>query len=453
MRANRDGGGMTETAVDAGRLVVRTRPVPDRPVRTVLREAPLPRAVWAGPGEATVATAGAAAVLTASGPARFRQIRSAARDLFATIDTETAEASLPDAIGPRLVGGGSFHPDHASMAPWTDYPAARFVLPELLYARTTNGSYLLSMAYGPDAEPQAVEARLDTAARRLERNDPTPTRTLPTVTAIDRPTTRSAWTDQVERALSRIQNGTLRKVVLAQALHAELTDRLDPVAVLERLSDRYPDCYRFSIEPTDETAFFGATPERLVSLTGREVRTEALAGSIGRGTSPDEDATLEEALRDSGKDQHEHALVVEAIRDQLAPYAERIDTGEQGVRRLASVQHLHTPITADLAADEHILSLVDALHPTPAVGGLPPAEAQSTIREIETFDRGWYAAPVGWFDADGEGTFAVSLRSALTTDRRATLFAGAGIVADSAPDDEWDEVQLKYRPILDALDA
>lgn len=452
MRANRDGGGMTETTVEAGRLVVRARSVPDHPVRAILRDAPVPRTVWAGPEETTVATAGAAAVLTATGPARFRHLRSAATDLFATTDVDTAEGPLPDGVGPRLIGGGSFHPDHDSMPPWTDYPAARFILPEVLYAQTPGGSYLLGMAYGPEADPIAVEDRLDATARRLERTDPTPP-SLPTVTAIDRPTTRSAWADQVERALSRIRDGTLQKVVLAQALHAQLSDRLDPVDVLEQLSDRYPACYRFSIEPTEETAFFGATPERLVSLTGRQVRTEALAGSVGRGTSPDEDAALEEALRDSGKDQHEHALVVDAIRDQLAPYAARVDTGDQGVRRLASVQHLHTPITADLAADEHILSLVDALHPTPAVGGLPPAEAQSTIRAIEPFDRGWYAAPIGWFDANGEGTFAVSIRSALTTDRTATLFAGAGIVADSDPDDEWEEVQLKYRPILDALDA
>lgn len=451
MRVNRDGTGMTETAVESGRLVVSARPAPERAVRTVLRDAPVPRSVWAAPGEPTVATAGAVATLTARGPTRFRDLRQAATALFETI--EPTEESLPDGVGPRLVGGGAFHPDHQSIGPWTDYPAARFVLPELVYARTTSGSYLLGMAYGPDADPEAVETRLDSAIARLDDHDSAAATSLPSVRTIDRPTTRSAWTDQVERALDRIRNGTLRKVVLAQALHAQLSDRLDPIVLLERLSDRYPDCYRFAVEPTEETAFFGATPERLVSLTGKQVRTEALAGSVGRGKSPDEDDALETALRDSRKDQHEHALVVEAIRDQLDPYSAGVYTGEQDVRRLASVQHLHTPITADLAGDEHVLSLVDALHPTPAVGGLPPAEAQSTIREIETFDRGWYAAPIGWFDADGEGTFAVSIRSALTTDRTATLFAGAGIVVDSDPDDEWDEVQLKYRPILDALDA
>ncbi|MFW5977669.1 MAG: chorismate-binding protein, partial [Halohasta sp.] len=148
-----------------------------------------------------------------------------------------------------------------------------------------------------------------------------------------------------------------------------------------------------------------------------------------------------------------HALVAETIRDQLAPFAASVSTGERQIKRLATVQHIHTPITAELAADTHVLSLVEALHPTPAVGGLPPEAALETIRETEPFDRGWYAAPIGWIDAAGNGTFAVGLRSAVATRRRATLFAGVGIVGDSDPDREWDEVELKFRPILDELES
>ena len=441
-------------------LVSRSVPIAAPSFRAVLREADAPRTVWSAPQEATVVGSGAAATLTADGADRFDAIREAAETLFASGDVHAGT----EAARPRLFGGFAFHGDSTSGPPWEDFPGARFVFPRVQVTWTDGDdpdadAWLTVNAVGDDVDSAAVEARLADARERIESlPDAEPLVDPPGVSGRRRTTARADWTAGVGAAVDRIKSGDLKKVVLAQALDVDLEDDLSLPDVLSRLGQKYPDCYRFLIEPEPadgrpQPSFFGATPERLVSLAGREVRTEALAGSIGRGTSPDEDATLEEALRDSGKDQHEHALVVEAIRDQLAPYAERIDTGEQGVRRLASVQHLHTPITADLAADEHILSLVDALHPTPAVGGLPPAEAQSTIREIETFDRGWYAAPVGWFDADGEGTFAVSLRSALTTDRTATLFAGAGIVADSAPDDEWDEVQLKYRPILDALDA
>jgi menaquinone-specific isochorismate synthase len=162
---------------------------------------------------------------------------------------------------------------------------------------------------------------------------------------------------------------------------------------------------------------------------------------------------LAQELLDSEKNAHEHQLVADAIREQLAPLASSVRTGERSVRRLATVQHLFTPITATLSSDQHVLSLVEALHPTPAVGGLPPERALETIRDTEPFDRGWYAAPVGWFDAAGNGSFAVALRSAVVRETTATLFAGVGIVADSDPDREWDEVQLKYRPILDELEA
>ncbi|MFB6129513.1 MAG: isochorismate synthase MenF, partial [Salinigranum sp.] len=256
----------------------------------------------------------------------------------------------------------------------------------------------------------------------------------------------------------RIRAGELRKVVLAQALDVTLDAPLSVPDVLARLGETYPECHRFLVEPDPgegrpRASFFGATPERLVSLRGRDVETGALAGTTGRGDTPEEDAWLREELLGSDKNVHEHELVVEAICDQLAPLAGSVETGERTVRRLATVQHLFTPIAAELDADEHVLSLVEALHPTPAVGGLPPARALETIRETEPFDRGWYAAPVGWFDAEGEGTFAVALRSAVAEGTSATLFAGVGVVADSDPDSEWDEAQLKYRPILDELEA
>jgi menaquinone-specific isochorismate synthase len=204
------------------------------------------------------------------------------------------------------------------------------------------------------------------------------------------------------------------------------------------------------VQPDDVGAFFGAPPERLVRLDARTARTEALAGSVGRGETPSEDDALASSLLESEKLQHEQGLVLDAIRERLATFGD-VDRGEQGVKRLATIQHLHTPMTTHLDRDEHVLTLVDALHPTPAVGGMPPADAAGAIREMEPFERGWYASPVGWFDADGDGEFAVGIRSGVAATDRVTLFAGNGIVADSDPDAEWDEVQLKFRPILDEL--
>jgi len=430
-------------------LVSRTVRVPDRPFRAVLAAADRPRTVWDAPDEPTVIGSGIAATVSADGPGRFGAVRRAADELFSTGDVHAGT----EAARPRLFGGFAFHDDGASGPPWEGFPAARFVLPRVQVTAAEGGSWLTVNAVGDDATAAAVTERLEQERDRLTELDADPSGDgKPGIARRERPTDATAWREGVSAAVDRIRAGDLRKVVLAQALEVGLASELSLPAVLDCLGDRYPDCFRFLVEPESGGSFFGATPERLVSLRGRTVETGALAGTTGRGDTAAEDEWLARELLDSEKNAHEHELVVGAIRDQLSPFAGSVATGERTVRRLATVQHLFTPITAELATDEHVLSLVEALHPTPAVGGLPPERALETIRETEPFDRGWYAAPVGWIDAAGYGSFAVALRSAVATDRTATLFAGVGIVADSDPDREWDEVQLKYRPILDELE-
>jgi menaquinone-specific isochorismate synthase len=427
--------------------VVRGREVADAPVRSVLGAVGTPRVAWSD-ATTTLAAGGAAATLEADGPDRFERVRTAATRLFDGLETP---ASLPDGARPRLYGGFAFHEDHAARRPWEGFPGALFVLPKLQLSLTADGAWLTAAATGADAAVQA-RRRLDRWQRRLPAL-PELVRSRKPGIAVEHPTpSREGWREQVTDAVGKIRSGALRKVVLAQALDVELDGTVDVAGALTDLSQVYPGCHRFLFEPEGGGTFFGATPERLVALREGTVRTEALAGSTGRGETTAEDEWLASELRSSEKDVHEHELVVEAIRDQLAPAAAGVTTGSRTVRKLATVQHLQTPIRADLAGEEHVLSLVDALHPTPAVGGLPPDAALGTIREAETFDRGWYAAPVGWFDADGDGSFAVAIRSALAERRRATLFAGAGIVADSDPDEEWDELQLKYGPMRGGLE-
>ncbi|QLD88157.1 isochorismate synthase [Natronomonas salina] len=438
-----------EAVPDGEGLVCRTERLrePPRP-RAALSAADAPRTLWAAPAEATVVGSGAAATIAADGPDRFAAVREAADDLFATGNVHAGTL----AARPRLFGGFAFHDEHAADGPWDGYPGAEFVLPRVQVTYTDDEAWLSVNAVG--ADPDDVETRLETAREELlDRPDPGPVADPPGVVSRARTTSKAEWRESVTAAVDRIEAGELRKVVLAQALEARLERPLDVPAALTRLSGTYPDCFRFLVEPRDgEASFFGATPERLVGLRGRTVETGALAGTTGRGDTPEEDEWLAAELLDDDKNVHEHELVADAIREQLAPYASSIQSGRRDVRRLATVQHIETPITAELAADEHVLTLVEALHPTPAVGGLPPDEALRTIRDTEPFERGWYAAPVGWFDAAGYGSFAVAIRSAVARGDVATLFAGVGIVADSDPDREWDEVQLKYRPILDELE-
>jgi menaquinone-specific isochorismate synthase len=425
----------------------RSLPIDPPSFRSVLGAATTPRTVWSTPGETTIVGSGAAAVLSADGPNRFETIRERAATLFSDITTDTE----CEVARPRLFGGFAFHDDHSPAAPWTGFPGAQFVLPRIQVTWGDERAWLTVNTI--DESRRAIDDRLDEARQWLSSlSDPGSPPAPPGITDRERTTDRDDWRTAVNASIDRIRAGELRKVVLAQALRTTLAENLSVSETLARLRGTYSDCFSFLVDADDGGCFLGATPERLVSLCGRTVETGALAGTTGRGDTPAEDEWLARELLASEKDNHEHDLVVGAIREQLDSLSTTISTDERRIRRLATVQHIETPISAELAGDEHVLSLVEALHPTPAVGGLPPDRALATIRETEPFDRGWYAAPVGWFDAKGNGTFAVALRSAVTMQDVATLFAGVGIVADSDPDREWDEVQLKYRPVLDALE-
>jgi menaquinone-specific isochorismate synthase len=450
--------------------------------RALLNALGSPRTVWNAATEPTVIAGGAAATLTAEGPDRFDHIREAAESLFSSGDVHAGT----EAACPRLFGGFTFHTDHPTGSaeaavdttgttddsvdpettaetatgtqpnPWEAFPDARFVFPRVQVTVTDRGPWLTVNAVGPEASVEAVETRIEAERERISSLPAAePETPQPGINDRRRTTTPESWRASVTAATDRIEAETLQKVVLAQALEVDLAADLEVGDILSRLGEKYPSCNLFLIEPDgpEPPAFFGATPERLVSLRGRTVETDALAGTTGRGETPAEDEWLARELLADPKNIHEHDLVAETICDQLAPFAASVSAGERKIRRLATVQHIHTPITAELAKDTHVLSLVEALHPTPAVGGLPPDQALETIRETEPFDRGWYAAPIGWIDAAGNGTFAVGIRSAVATRRQATLFAGVGIVGDSDPDQEWDEVELKFRPILDELES
>jgi len=430
-----------------GPVVSRSIRVADVSYRAFLASRDPPRIHWAAPGGLELSGAGVAAAVTASGADRFDDVREWADRLFADRDHDG-----PAVARPRLLGGFAFFDDHAAGGTWAGFPAAQFVLPEVQLTSAGDETWLTVTRAGDDVHPSDVAAALDDAREAVESLPAMkPSGPNPGVEATTTTPDEGQWCEQVADALDRIDSGALRKVVLATALRADLAGPVDPRDLLERLRQRYSECFRFLVEPTDAAAFLGATPERLVTLDADAVQTTALAGSVGRGETPADDARLAERLRESDKLRREQRLVTDTIADRLDAFGD-VTVGERGVRKLSNIQHLETPIRAAVDESTHVLDVVEGLHPTPAVNGLPPAAALSTIRETETFDRGWYAAPVGWFDADGDGTFGVGLRSAVAADRTVTLFAGNGIVADSDPGTEWEEVQLKYRPVLDELE-
>jgi isochorismate synthase len=266
---------------------------------------------------------------------------------------------------------------------------------------------------------------------------------------------REGYASAVAAAVDRIRRRELGKVVLARTVELDAGRALEPTTLLRHLRAVDPDCFTFAT-PTDEggaTFLIGATPELLVSRHGREVASTPLAGSAPRFGDPGEDRASAARLLASAKDRQEHAFVVDAIAEVLAPLCEALTyPSEPELIGTANVWHLGTPFRGTLREPASTaMELAGALHPTPAVGGSPREPALALIRESEPFDRGCYAGPVGWMDADGDGEWAIALRCAEVTLGRARLFAGAGIVAGSDPAAELDETERKFRAFLDSL--
>ncbi len=255
---------------------------------------------------------------------------------------------------------------------------------------------------------------------------------------------RERWEGTVEEILGAIDAGEVSKVVAARCSMVEVQGATEPASTLEALGERYPGCTRFCVE-AGGAWFLGATPERLVRKRGRAVTTEALAGSAGPGEGAD--------LLEDPKIRLEHELVLADMMARLAPLCEGVQAGEPELLELSNVVHRKTSLRAEAREEVSVLDVVVALHPTPAVGGVPREVALRWIAKREPDARGWYAGPLGWLDASGDGEFIVALRSGLVCDGRAWLFAGAGIVRGSRPADEFDETEIKLRAMREALEA
>ncbi len=453
-------------------------------------------AVWAEPESPPVLAAGREATVTGTGPSRFRTVKRRADSLFAKIDRK----GVPHPARPRLFGGFSFFDEETLDPPWTDFEAAGFVLPAVQVTLAQDRTWVtglgdeaqdrLSKAVSDlekarsnglesgavdlesaSADPESVNADLESAsadpeATGFDREEKPGGPTDQSETTSGNQTAdparlraeQSAWTERVRSVRDKIWDSDLQKVVLSAAFELDVDD-LYLGSILEDLGVRYPDCYRFSFtgpradpQTPEAASFFGASPERLVEKRGRTLKTEALAGTVERGDDPTIDGKQIERLLGDATLAREHDLVTNQITEQLGGLRAEVSVGERKVRTLANVHHLRTPITASLPPNVHVLDLVASLHPTPALGGLPTEKARETIAAIESTVRGWYGAPVGWFDADGDGTFAVGIRSALVRAGRATLFAGNGIVAGSDPETEWRELEAKFEPIREVLE-
>jgi len=391
----------------------------------------LPMVAWSS-RELALVGVGCARELRGRGPSRFDDVVAQARAI-------ELGAVTGGRWTPRMLGGAAFTPGAADAAPWTGFGDAWFALPRWTYS--TTGQLVLAV----DAADARHAGRWhdELAAFRAAFGTRFAPRPQPPMTRID-PGDTGAWRAEIRAITEAIAHGDYAKIVAARKALVELAGEARPADLLAELDARHGDCVRVLVRPPGAATLVAATPERLVELRGTRVACDALAGSLPR----DLEAS---ALLASDKDRREHRLVVDAIASALAACGAHVDApSEPGLRALRHVWHLHTPIAATLPAPRHVLELVAALHPTPAVGGTPTRDATEWIAAHE-MARGWYASPVGWFDLDGNGELAVAIRSGVIAGDRAHLWAGAGIVAGSDPERELAETDVKLRAMLGAL--
>ena len=258
-----------------------------------------------------------------------------------------------------------------------------------------------------------------------------------------------AFKRSVSAAVAAIRSGGIEKVVLARDLVGDLPRNFDLRPALNRLAERYPTCWIYSVDGN-----FGASPELLVRVAHGQVSARVLAGTAGRGTDPAVDHAISVALAESNKNTTEHAFAVDSLVDALRPFCDHVDADPKPFSlALPNLWHLASDVHGVLKSEASSLDLTAALHPTAAVAGTPRAKATRLIAELEPFNRGRYAGPVGWIGADGDGEWAIALRGAQIDfeSERIRAFAGCGIVAESDPDAELAETELKFQPIRLAL--
>jgi isochorismate synthase len=398
-----------------------------------------------------LAALGCAAAIDERGPQRFA--RAAARWRALAEHAACDDPGGPRGSGPVAVGGFAFAADGGGTPHWAGFEPASLHVPEAAIVRRGEEVLLTLAALArPDDVPDDLVARLDARAAQLHQRplpllDPDPAGTFRVVSAMPPEHYEAA----VARGVERIRSGALDKIVLAREVQVHAPAPHDVPAVLGVLREAFPSCHVFCAARGDG-AFIAASPELLVRREGLRAGTLALAGSTRRSADPAVDDHLGEHLMRSGKDREEQEIVSRRIVRALRPHSVWVTAAEEPVVvKMANIQHLATPIRAQLAHPVSAVELAGLLHPTPAVGGEPIAAAAPLIPALEGLDRGWYAGPVGWTDRAEDGEFCVALRCALLTGAVARCYAGVGVVRDSDPAAELAETEVKLQALLPVL--
>ena len=403
------------------------------------------RFLWDGAPGLCLAAAGRCHHLELSGPRRFELAQRFSDITLGRILEGTPEA--PAQARSRILLAFSFFEQSGELQPQGSMPSVQAVLPRWQLSRHGRHGWLRLHGIAQEAsDVRSLVESLWLMAEKLQSWRSWPGQTSGNLSGRITPGDwERRYTLALQRGLELVNGGELHKLVLAVRHSVSLTSPLDPLLLLKRLRHQQAGSCRFLWQRNRQDSFFGASPERLLSLRNGQLRCDALAGTAGRN----DHAT---SLLNSDKDRREHELVVQAITEHLSAQGlkPRRPRSPQ-LARHGQLIHLHTPITT-AAPGQSPLALAGVLHPTPAVAGLPRREAMSWLRSLEPFDRDGYAAPIGWIDSAGDAELRVAIRCGHARGSQLDLTAGAGLVRGSVAERELQEVGLKLTVLADQLD-
>ncbi|MGN1401194.1 MAG: isochorismate synthase MenF [Bacillus sp. (in: firmicutes)] len=383
-----------------------------------------------------------------SGMERYSQLETAWKIILADAVIHR-ETNIP-ATGPLLFGGFSFDHLKGQTSAWNRFGDSLFYLPRYLLTCQQDDVYMTTNVFcHPGDSIDRIIGMIERGQHLLRvpgdmQQDHNPVTDM-------REQEPERWKSTVADAIEMLKATSMDKIVLARELRLSFKNRIQSEEVLRRLREAQKTSFLFCLESGND-CFIGASPERLVKKDRDEVLSTCLAGSIARGKTDSEDQSLGTMLMTDPKNRMEHQYVVGMIKESLESVCSEVHVPDHPVlMKTKHIQHLYTPVNAKSGNGVSIMALVEKLHPTPALGGLPREESLRWIRENENMDRGFYAGPIGWTDSYENGEFAVAIRSALIQENEASLYAGCGIVEESSTEEEYNETWIKFKPMLHAL--
>ncbi|MGE5680129.1 MAG: isochorismate synthase [Bacillota bacterium] len=358
---------------------------------------------------------------------------------------------------PLFVGGMKFSSENEKEI-WDNYPDSNWFIPHFMITRQAGEikilyNFLISPSSSKEKLERDFEYKLAQVIKLTAKPEQPAIRPSVILRAGNGSKDKKKWMESVKKAIEIIESDKVKKVVLSRKVELELNREPDLTSIIKDFRQKYPGCYLFMFH-SGKSTFFGASPEKLIKLDNGWIEADALAGSAPRGQNDAEDKELEEKLLNSEKDNNEHNAVKEYLVKLFSSISDEVHYEQSPrIKKIKNIQHLWTPIKAKLKPMQKIFSILENLHPTPAVCGVPKSEAMHIIKRLEEYPRGLYAGILGWFNFNGEGEFTVSIRSALIKGKKLYIFAGGGIVEGSDPANEFKETELKLNPILSLFES